>query len=56
MPITPAAATGAVQDHRTVGRHTMQIVAAQDEHWIVVDGRVVATDVQDDRVLIQGVH
>ena len=45
-----------MQDQRAVGQHTVQIVAAQDGHRIVVDGRVVANDVQDDRVLIQGVH
>ena len=56
LSITPAAATGAVQDQRVVGGHTVQIVAAQDGHQVVVDGRVVVIDVQDDRVLIQGVH
>ena len=56
LSITPTAATDAVQDQRTVGPHTMQIMAAQGGHQVVVDGRVVATDVQDDRVLIQGVH
>ncbi len=56
LSITPAAVTNAVQGQRTVGRHTVQIVAAQGGHQVVVDGRVVATDIQDDRVLIQGVH
>lgn len=56
LAITPAAATDAVQDQRAVGNYTVQIVAAQGGHQVVVDGRVVATDVQDDRVLIQGVH
>jgi len=56
LSITPAAATDAVQDQRAVGRHTVRVVAAQGGQRIVVDGRVVATDVQNDRVLIQGVH
>ena len=31
-------------------------MAAGNAHQIVVDGQVLATDTEDDRVLIQGVH
>ncbi len=34
----------------------MQVVAAQGGHQILVDGRVLATDRDDDRVVIQSTH
>lgn len=53
--IVPAAA-GAVQDQRVVVGHTVRVIAAGTGYRIAVDGRVLATDNEDDRVVIQGVH
>ncbi|MGI8484493.1 MAG: hypothetical protein ACR2OU_09525 [Thermomicrobiales bacterium] len=49
-------ASGVVQDQRVVEGRTVQIVRAGTTHHVVVDGRVLASDTEDDRVLIQGVH
>lgn len=48
--------TKAAQDQRVAAGHTVQIVAAAGGHQVVVDGRVLATDTEDDRVMIEGVH
>ena len=56
VPYTPVAATGPVQIQRVVAGKTVQVVATGNGHAILVDGRVLATDEQDDRVVIQGVH
>lgn len=52
---TPVAA-GAAQDRRVVAGRTVEITASGGTHQIVVDGQVLATDAEDDRVVIQGVH
>lgn len=52
---TPVAA-GAEWDRRVVAGRTVEVVAAGTAHRIVVDGQVLATDADDDRVAIQGVH
>ena len=44
------------QDHRVVAGHTVQITAQGNGHQVVVDGRVLANDTEDDRVVIQSVH
>lgn len=54
--MTQAATTGTVQDQRVINGHTVQIMAQGNGHQIVVDGRVLANDTEDDRVLIQGVY
>ena len=56
LGLTPVAATGPVQIQRVVAGKTVQVVATGNGHAILVDGRVLATDEQDDRVVIQGVH
>lgn len=53
---TPVATAGVVQEQRVVAGHTVQVAKVGFSHQIVVDGRVLATDTEDDRVLIQGVH
>lgn len=52
---TPTAA-GAERDRRMVAGRTVEVVAAGTAHRIVVDGQVLATDADDDRVAIQGVY
>ncbi len=52
----PVTATGFVQDQRVVAGRTVQVVAAQGGHQVLVDGRVLATDRDDDRVVIRGTH
>ncbi len=49
-------AAGAAQDQRVAAGHTVQVIAAAGGHQVVVDGQVLATDTEDDRVLIEGVH
>ncbi len=49
-------AAGAAQDQRVAAGHTVQVIAAAGGHQVVVDGRVLATDTEDDRVIIEGVH
>ena len=53
IPIRNAAA---VTDQRVVRGRTVQVANVGFAHQILVDGRVLATDEQDDRVVIQGVH
>lgn len=53
---TTPMASGVLQDQRIVGGRTVQVVKAGTTHHIVVDGRILASDSEDDRVLIQGVH
>lgn len=53
---TSVAVTGAVQEQRIVAGRTVQIVRAGGGHQIVVDGRVIISDNEDDRVLIHGVY
>jgi len=48
--------TKAAQDQRVAAGHAVQIVAAAGGHQVVVDGRVLATDTEDDRVVIEGVY
>lgn len=52
----PVAATGFVQDQRVVAGRTVQVVAAQGGHQVLVDGRVLATDRDDDRVVIRSTY
>lgn len=52
----PVTATGFVQDQRVVASRTVQVVAAQGGHQVLVDGRVLATDRDDDRVVIRSTH
>lgn len=54
--VIPAATTGAVQDQRVIEGHTVQIMARGNGHQVVVDGRVLANDTEDDRVLIQDAY
>ena len=54
--MTPAAATGTVPNQRVIEGHTVRIMAQGNGHQVVVDGRVLATDADDDRVLIQDVY
>ena len=54
--MTPAAATGTVQDQHVIEGHTVQIMAQGNGHQVVVDDRVLANDTEDDRVLIQDVY
>lgn len=56
LHVTPAAATGTVQDQRVIEGHTVRIMPQGNGHQIVVDGRVLANDTEDDRVLIQDVY
>lgn len=60
QPVPPMAIpvrnVGAVTDQRMVRGRTVQVASVGFAHQILVDGRVVATDEQDDRVVIQGVH
>ena len=51
-PISVATAA----DQRIVHGHTVAIVPISGGHQIVVDGRVLATDTQDDRVMVKGVY
>lgn len=44
-----------VQDRTKVAGRTVQVVTTANGHAIVVDGRVVASGTEDDRMLIQGV-
>lgn len=53
---TSVAAAGTVQDQRVVAGRTVQVVAAQGSHQVLVDGRVLATDRDDDRVVIRSTH
>ncbi len=48
--------TKVAQDQRVAAGHTVQIVAASGGHQVVVNGRVLATDTEDDRVMIEGVY
>ena len=52
----PVAAAEAVQDQRVVAGRTVQVVAAQGGHQVLVDGRVLATDRDDDRVKLRSTH
>ncbi len=52
--VRQVAATSA-EDHHTVAVHVIQVVTANQGHRIVVDGRVLATDTEADRVRIQGI-
>lgn len=52
----PVIATGSTQDQRVIAGHTVQILAQGSGHQVAVDGRVLATDVEDDRVVIESVH
>ncbi len=52
----PVRNAGAAPDQRVVHGHTVQLAAVAGGHQVLVDGRVVATDEQDDRVVIQGVY
>lgn len=54
--VTPAVTTRVVQDQRTVRGHTVQVVAVQGGHQILVDGLVLAVDRDDDRVVIRSTH
>jgi len=45
-----------VQEQKVVAGRTVQIVSTGRGHAIVVDGRVLANDADDDRVIIQGVY
>ena len=56
IPYTTIAANGPVQEQRVVAGRTVQVVSAGGGHAIVVDGRVLASDRDDNRVLIQGVY
>lgn len=57
VPQTPGLRSRkAAQDQRVAAGHTVQIVAAAGGHQVVVDGRVLATDTEDDRVMIEGVY
>lgn len=56
VPYTQVAASASVQDQRVVEGRTVQVVAVGNGHAIVVDGRVLVTDTEDDRVTIQGVY
>ena len=56
VPYVIPAAAGAARDRRVVAGRTVEVVASGTAHQIVVDGRVLATDAEDDRVVIQGVH
>ena len=49
-------AAGPAQEQRVVAGHTVQILAQGNGHQIIVDGRLLANDVDDDRVVIQSVH
>ena len=53
MPVVEA---GTVQDQRVVEGRTVQVVAAQGGHQVLVDGRVLATDRDDDRVKVRSTH
>ncbi len=50
------AAPGNGREQRVVAGRTVKITAAGNGHQILVDGRVIATDLDDDRVLIQGTY
>ena len=52
----PVVATETVQDQRVVEGRTVQVVAAQGGHQVLVDGRMLATDRDDDRVKIRSTH
>lgn len=56
IPHTPIVASGPVQEQRVVAGRTVQVVSTEGGHAIVVDGRVLANDADDDRVIIQGVY
>ena len=56
IPYTPIAANGRVQEQRVVAGRTVQVVSTGGGHAIVVDGRVLANDADDDRVIIQGAY
>ena len=51
-PISVSAAA----DQRVVHGHRVAIVPVSGGHQIVVDGRVLATDTEDDRVMVKGVY
>lgn len=54
--VVPVQATGPIQNQRVVHGHTVQVASSGSGFQIVVDGRVLATDNQDDRVVIRSVH
>ena len=56
IPYTPIVASGSVQEQKVVSGRTVQIVSTGNGHAIVVDGHVLASDADDDRVIIQGVY
>ena len=56
VPYTPVAANGTVQEQRVVAGRNVQVVATGTGHAIVVDGRVLSSDADDDRVMIEGVY
>lgn len=56
FPHIPVAANGTVQEQRVVAGRIVQIVANGAGHAVLVDGRVLANDTEDDRVTIQGVY
>ena len=55
-PAMPVAMGGTVQEQRTVAGRTVRIISSGNGHVIAVDGRVLANDTEDDRVVIQGVY
>lgn len=56
MQPTSIAASGSVRDQRVIADHTIQVVASRNGHQIVVDGRVLVVNTEDDRLIIQGAH
>lgn len=52
----PMAAAGSVQDQRVIAGRTVQVVAAQGGHRVLIDARAVAIDRDDDRVVIRSTH
>lgn len=56
LPYNRVASTGSAQEQRVVAGHTVQVVMVGNGHAIMVDGRVLVTDTEDDRVAIQGVY
>ena len=56
QPRTVQMAEGTAQDQRVIAGHTVRITAVGNGHQVVVDGRVLATDTEDDRVAIQDVY
>lgn len=56
VPYAMPSAAAAARDRRVVAGRTVEVAAAGTAHRIVVDGQVLATDADDDRVAIQGVH